>query len=143
MNEQEMVDHFARLAKTRFAELLRLNVQHVYDWTGDSTSPFVIDNSEVDLKLVRTVQPYGDIKRFITEDKVMGFVINPGLVPLAKAISLDIRGRRLLITRKIAAKGDDKGVLAHVDGFGVRIMMYFDAEQDDTNIVWECLYGVA
>jgi hypothetical protein len=62
---------------------------------------------------------------------------------LAKAISLDIRGRRLLITRKIAAKGDDKGVLAHVDGFGVRIMMYFDAEQDDTNIVWECLYGVA
>ena len=143
MNEQEIVDYCARLAKPRLTELLRLTVQHVYDSTGDSTSPFVIDISEVRLKLVRTVQPYGDIKRFVTEDKVMGFVVNPGLVPIVKAISMDIRGRQLLVTRKIAARDDDKGVLAHVDGFGVRIMMYFDAEQNDTNIVWECLYGVA
>ena len=143
MNEQEIVDYCARLAKPRFTELLRPTVLHVYDSTGDLTSPFVIDNSEVRLKFVRTVQPYGDIKRFVTEDKVMGFVVNPGLVPIVKAISMDIRGRQLLVTRKIAARDDDKGVLAHVDGFGVRIMMYFDADQNDTNLVWECLYGAA
>lgn len=144
MNEQEIVDQFARLAKPRLSELLKLSVQHIYDWTpGDTKSIFVTDNSKIALKLVRTVQPYGDIKRFVTEDKVMGFVVNPGLVPIVKAISMDIRGRQLLVTRKIAARDDDKGVLAHVDGFGVRIMMYFDADQNDTNLVWECLYGAA
>src|SRR4051812_15034180 len=113
MNEQEIVDQFARLAKPRLSELLKLSVQHIYDWTpGDTKSMFVTDNSKIALKLVRTVQPYGDIKRFVTEDKVMGFVINPGLVPIVKAISMDIRGRQLLVTRKIAARDDDKGVVA-------------------------------
>jgi hypothetical protein len=143
MKEEEIVDQFARLAKPRLSELLKLNVQHIYDWTpGDTKSTFVTDYSEVGLKLVKTVQPYGAIERFVTEDKVMDFIVNPGLVPIAKAISMDIRGRQLLVTRKIAAREDDKGVVAHVDGFGVRIMMYFDLGQNDTHVVWECLYGV-
>jgi hypothetical protein len=79
----------------------------------------------------------------VTEDKVMGFVINPGLVPIIKVISTDIRGQQLLVTRNIAARDDDRGVVAHVDGFGVRIMMYFDTDENDTHVVWECLYGVA
>ena len=144
MNDQEIVDHFARLAKPRLSELLRLNVQHVYDPTpGNGNSIFLVQNSETRLKLTRTVQPYGDIQRFIADDKVMGYVINPGLVPIVKAISLDIRGRQQLVTRRITARDDDKGVVAHLDGFGVRIMIYFDTDENDTHVVWECLYGVA
>jgi hypothetical protein len=142
MNDQEIVDHLARLAKARLSELLKLNVPHVYDPTPGDGNSTLGQNSETRLKLTRTVQPYGDIQRFIADDKVMGYVINPGLVPIVKAISMDIRGRRQLVTRRIAAR-DNKGVVAHVDGFGVRIMMYFDSDNNDTHVVWECLYGVA
>lgn len=144
MNEQAMVDRFAELAKPRLFELLRLNIEHVYDPApGDATSTFGRDSGDVRLKLMRTVQPYGDIERFVAQDKVMGYVVNPGLLPIAKAISSDVRGRRLLVTRKIADKVGDKGVVAHTDGIGVRIMMYFDSDQNETHLVWECLYGVA
>ena len=100
-------------------------------------------DSDVGLKSIRTVQPYGDIHRFLAEDKVMGFVVNPGLVALIKAIAFDVRGRRLLVTRRIADRPDDKGVIAHVDGCGVRIMMYYDEDEGETHVVWECLYGVS
>jgi hypothetical protein len=144
MNEQAIVDRFAELAKPRLSELLRLNIEHIYDPTsGDANSIYGGVADEVRLKLKKTVQPYGDIERFVADDKVMGYVVNPGLLPIAKAISLDIRGRRLLVTRKIAGRADDRGVVGHVDGFGVRIMMYFDPDQKETNLVWECLYGVA
>ena len=51
-------------------------------------------------------------------------------------------GRKLLVTRKVAERDDDKGVVGHLDGFGVRIMMYFDEAAGDTIVAWECLYGV-
>ena len=144
MNEQEIVDHFARLAKPRLLELLKLTVPHLYDpRPGRADAKSEANDSDVGLKLVRTVQPYGDIQRFVAEDKVMGFVVNPGLVALIKVIAFDVRGRRLLVTRQIAPRPDDRGVVAHVDGCGVRIMMYFDSDQNDTHVVWECLYGVA
>ena len=42
MNEPEIVDQFARVAKPRLSELIKLNVQHIYDWTpGDTKSMFV------------------------------------------------------------------------------------------------------
>jgi hypothetical protein len=144
MTDQEMVDEFARVAKPRLLELLRLTIPHLYDprpGGADSTSPS--DNSGVGLKLVRTVQPYGEIERFVAADKVMGFVVNPGLLPLVKAISMDVRGRKLLVTRNIAPSKNDKGAVAHVDGCGVRVMMYFDEEEGETHLVWECLYGVS
>ncbi|HYP07309.1 MAG TPA: hypothetical protein VER03_13840, partial [Bryobacteraceae bacterium] len=89
------------------------------------------------------VQPYGDMQRFVLEDKVMGFVVNPGLVALIKVIAPDVRGRRLLVTRQIAPSDKDRGVIAHVDGCGVRIMMYYDEDEGETHVAWECLYGVS
>ena len=50
--------------------------------------------------------------------------------------------RELLVTRKVAARPDDKGAVSHIDGFGVRIMIYFDEAAGDTIVAWECLYGV-
>jgi hypothetical protein len=144
MNEQAMVDQFATLAKPRLMELLKLKVRHVYDPTpGNANSAVGGDEYKVDFKLLRAAQPYGDIERFVAADKVIGFIVNPGLLPIAKAIAMDVRGRGLLITRMVEAHAGDRGVTAHVDGFGIRIMMYFDEASNETQIVWECLYGVA
>lgn len=90
-----------------------------------------------------TSQPYRNIERFIPEERVMQFVIEPGLLPLATAMSKDVVGRKLLATRRIASRNGDQGVIAHVDQFGVRILMHFDESAGDTIVTWECLYGVA
>jgi len=144
MTEQAMVDLFAKLAKLRLMDLLKLKVRHVYETTpGNSNSKLVVDDCEVEFKLLRTVQPYKDIERFVAEDKLIGFVVSPGVLPIVKAISTDIRGRQMLITRRIQARDDDRGVIAHIDHFGVRVMMFFDSVLDETQVVWESLYGVA
>jgi hypothetical protein len=144
VTDQEIVDSFAKAAKPRLMDLLRLKVRHIYETTsGEANSKLVIDGDEIRFKLVRTAQPYRDIERFVPEDKVIGFIVNPGLLPIVKAISMDIRGRKMLATRRIQARQDDKGVVAHLDHFGVRIVMAFDAVRNETQVVWEALYGVA
>jgi hypothetical protein len=144
MTEQKIVDLFAKVAKPRLMDLLKLKVRHVYETTpGDANSKIVIDGCEVQFKLIRSAQPYREIERFVAEDKVIGFVVNPGLLPIVKALSMDIRGRTMLVTRRIQAGDDDKGVVAQLDHFGVRIVMSFDPVRSETLVVWECLYGVA
>ncbi len=144
MTEQQIVDLFAKAAKPRLMDLLKLKVRHVYETTpGDANTKLVIDGSEVVFKSVRSAQPYKDIERFVAEDKVIGFVVNPGLLPIVKAISMDVRGRKMLVTRRIQAREEDKGVTAQLDHFGVRIMMSFDPVRDETDVVWEALCGVA
>jgi hypothetical protein len=110
---------------------------------GDANSKIVIDGNEIQFKSVRSVQPYREIERFVAEDKVIGFVVNPGLLPIVKAISMDIRGRKMLVTRRIQASDEDRGVVAQLDHFGIRIMMSFDPVRSETLVVWECLYGFA
>jgi hypothetical protein len=119
-------------------------VRHIYDSTpGELNSKFVEDDHEVSLnKLKRALQPYRDIERFLSDEKVMQYIIGPGLLPVVTALSKDLMGRKLLVTRKVAERDDDKGVVGHLDGFGVRIMMYFDEAAGDTIVAWECLYGV-
>jgi hypothetical protein len=144
MTDQEMVDRFALIARPRLVELLRLKAEHVYDNTpGAANSTSFAGATEVRLKLTRTVQPYAQIERFANEEKEMGFVVNPGLVPIVKAITLDVRGRKFLVTRKVAATPSDQGMIAHVDGYGVRILLHTDADNNETRLTWECLYGVA
>jgi hypothetical protein len=144
VTDQQIVDFFAEAAKSRLIDLLKLKVRHVYETTpGDANSKIVIDGDEIRSKLVRSVQPYRDIARFVAEDKVIGFVVNPGLLPIVKAISMDVRGRKMLVTRRIQARDDDKGVVAQLDHFGVRIMMSFDSVRNETQVVWEALWGVA
>jgi hypothetical protein len=144
MTEQAMVELFARLAQERLMELLRLKVRHVYETTpGNANSKLVIEGSEVQFKLVRTAQPYKDIERFTADDKVMGFVVGPGVLPIVKAISMDLRGKTMLVTRRIQSRDSDKGVVAHLDHFGVRVIMSFDSIRSETDVVWETLYGVA
>jgi hypothetical protein len=87
--------------------------------------------------------PYKDIERFATEDKVMGFVVGPGVLPIVKAISLDLRGKTMLVTRRIQSGDDDKGVVADLAHFEGRVMMSFDMERNETDLVWQALYGVA
>src|ERR1700684_462277 len=101
MTQQAMVDHFAKLAKPRLLDLLKLKVSHVYESNpGHSGSKLVIDGFEVEFRLLRTAQPYKDIERFLADDKLIGFIVNPGVLPIVKAISTDIRGRNLLVTRR-------------------------------------------
>jgi hypothetical protein len=142
MTEQEIVDLFAKAAKPRLMDLLKLKIRHVYETTpGDANSTVVIDGNEIRFKSIRSAQPYRDIERFVAEDKVIGFVVNPGLLPIVKAISMDIRGRKMLVTRRIQARDEDKGVVAQLDHFGVRIMMSFDSVRSEIQVVWEALYG--
>jgi hypothetical protein len=144
VTEQQIVDSFAKAAKPRLMDLLKLKVRHFYETTpGDANSTIVIDGDEIRFKLVWSAQPYRDIERFVAEDKVIGFVVNPGLLPIVKAISMDIRGRKMLATRRIRARQDDKGVVAQLDHFGVRIMMAFDPIRNEVQVIWEALYGIA
>jgi hypothetical protein len=144
VTDQEIVDLFTKVAKPRLMDLLKLKVRHIYETTpGTAGSTLVIDGSEVRFKSTRSTQPYRDIERFVAEDKVMGFIVNPGLLPIVKAIAMDIRGRKMLVTRRIEARGDDRGVAAQLDHFGVRVTMSFDSVRNEANLVWESLYGVA
>jgi hypothetical protein len=75
VTEQETVDLFAKAAKPRLMDLLKLKVRHVYETTpGNAKSKVVIDGSAVVFKSVKSAQPYKDIERFVAEDKVIGFV---------------------------------------------------------------------
>ncbi len=136
MDDQATVQHLAQLAKPRLMDLLKLKVEHIYDPIPGNA------NSNTGLKLLTTNQPYKDINRFLADDKVIGYIVNPGVLPIAKAISLDIRGHRQLVTGKLESRPGDRGAIAHMDGFGVRVLMYFDHAADETQIVWECLYSV-
>ena len=145
MTDQETVDRLAVLATPRLTSLLRLkNTKHVYDPTpGALNSKVIEDGHEVTLtKLKRASQPYRDIERFLGDEKIGQYIVGPGLLPVVTAISKDILGRRLLVTRRVAARNDDKGVVGHLDGFGIRIIMYFDATAGETIVEWECLWGV-
>ncbi len=145
VNAQETVDRLAAFAKPRLAELLRLrSVRHIYEPTpGALNSTLVEDGHEITLnKLKRASQPYIDIQRFLAGEKVMQYIVDPGLLPVVTALSKDIAGKRLLVTRRLAGRNDDQGVVGHLDGFGVRIMMYFDETAGETIMEWSCLYGV-
>lgn len=144
MNAQETAERLALLARPRLGSLLRLSTaRHVYDpvpgplgsESEDSGVRVAID------KWQRGLQPYKDLGRFLGDERVISSVIDPGLLPIAKAISRDVLGRRILVTRSIARKKGDSGAIAHIEGYGVRILL----QQDEygTNVVWECLYGVA
>ncbi len=133
------------LATPRLTSLLRLrNVRHVYDPTpGVLNSTSVEAGHEVALNKWKSAsQPYRDIERFLVDEKIGQYIVGPGLLPVVTALSTAIMGKKLLVTRKVAARDDDKGVVGHLDGFGVRIMMYFDEAANETILDWQCLYGV-
>jgi hypothetical protein len=145
VSEQEIVDHLAVLATPRLTSLLRLkNTRHVYDPSpGALNSKIFEDGHEITLnKLKRASQPYRDIERFLGEEKIGQYIVGPGLLPIVTALSKDIMGKKLLVTRKLAARNDDKGVIGHIEGFGVRIVMYFDETAGETIVAWEGLWGV-
>jgi len=146
MNPQEVADFFARLAKPRLMELLKLqNVEFLYDATpGRAPATHIYQGKEIPLKVHKASQPYKDIHRFVNEEKVQNFILDPGLVPLVKAIKTDIRGRRLLMTRKVDRKNEaEKGPVAHLDGFGMRVLLQLDFKTEEWHVIWECLYGFA
>ena len=132
MDDQALVEHLAQFAKPRLMDLLKLKVEHVYDPTPGNIGD--------GWKMVRTEQPYKGIDRFVVDDKIIGYIVNPGLLPIAKAISLDVRGRRQLMTRKL--KSAAGRTMAHMDGFGVGITIAYDPAAEETRIIWECAYRV-
>src|SRR4051794_38356862 len=102
------------MAGPRAASLLRLRAaRHVYEPTpGALHSKVVEDGEEVTLnKWKSAVQPYRDIERFLSEEKVMQFLVGPGLLPVITALSKDILGRRLLVTRRVADRAGDRGAV--------------------------------
>jgi hypothetical protein len=40
-------------------------------------------------------------------------------------------------------RDDDKSVVAHIDHFGIQVMISFDSAPNEAQVVWESLYGVA
>jgi hypothetical protein len=65
------------------------------------------------------------------------------VLPIVKAISMDTRRRKMLVTRKVQARDDDKSLVAPIDHFGIRVMISFDSVLNEAQVVWESLYGVA
>ena len=146
MTPQETVDRIARLAKPRIESLLRLqSVQHIYDASpGDLQSITTYNGLAIVCdRMKEALQPYKDLERFNTEERVMSRIIDLGLLPIVTALMQAIRAKRYLVTRKIAAKPTDKGVSAHIEGIGVRISLYYEARSGDTIVAWHSLHGVA
>src|SRR5260370_17125273 len=115
MTDQAMVDHFAEMAKPRLVDLLKLKVRHIYETTpANGNSLLVVEGNEVKFKLYQTSQPYRDIQRFLAEDKLVGFILNPGLLSIPKAVATDVRGGRLLSPRKIPPTPTDNASSAHL-----------------------------
>ena len=94
-------------------------------------------------KWKRTSEPYRDIQRFFSDAKMMQYIIDPGILPVAMALSKDIMGKKVLVTRRVAGRDGDKGAIGHLGDFGLRIMMYTDETSGETIVEWNCLYGVA
>jgi len=143
-----MVDLFAKLAKPRLWELLKLkSTEHIYDPTPARPPAKYVDGArEIVLNKFPTgVQPYKNIQRFVADQRVMTYVIDPGLLPIVKSLLLDARGQRLLVTRKVGPKVGEPAdaAVAHLVGFGLRILLDMDRATDETRVTWECLYGVA
>lgn len=88
-------------------------------------------------------QPYSDLRRFVSDERVMQYIVDPGLLPLATSMTKDITGKKLLVTRRVGLRAGDRGAIAHVPGVGIRIRMYLDQDAEETILVWDCLYGVA
>ena len=55
-------------------------------------------------KLKQASQPYRDIERFLGEDKISQYIVGPGLLPVVTALPKDIMGKKLLVTRRVAAR---------------------------------------
>lgn len=141
LTAQEMVELFARKAKPRLQELLRIRGEHLFDATpGHEGSSTLTERGEVKLKVGRTSQPYKDIHRFANDEHVIGFVVNPGLVPIVKAMTIAMLGKKLLVTRALGPT--PKGaVSAPIEGYGVRVLLRHDEDQNETTITWEWLFG--
>lgn len=149
MSPQALADLFAKVAKPRLLDLLKLkSVEHVYDPTpGRAPASFLYQGREISLKLHTTTQPYKDILRFVSAEKVQAYILDPGLLPAVKAILTDVRGRRVLVTRRVGPRitsgkdtAENAGV-GHLDGFGMRLVVQVDSS-DEWQLTWECLYGV-
>ena len=72
----------------------------------------------------------------------MQYIIGPGVLPVVMALSKDILGKRLLVTRRVAARMGIRAWRLIWSGIGVRIMLYFDEASRETVVEWGCLYGV-
>jgi hypothetical protein len=140
-DSQDLADQLALLAEPRLRQLLRLgSARHLYDpHPGLPGSKYFAEEGEVLLGgFARAVEPYQNIERFLSREKAMSFLVEPGLLPIAKAIAVEARGRRLLVTRKPAPRPTDQGATAHLSSFGVRLLLHTGPE---TTLTWECLYG--
>jgi hypothetical protein len=143
---QPTAERFATLATARMSSLLQLRgTVHVYDpEPGDVNAVSQALGTPVVLKHWRRAeQPYRDLSRFTGDDRVMQHVIDRGLLPIVMTLSKEIMGRKLLVTRRPAAREGDRGVVAHLTGYGIRIEIRFDAATEDTIVAWECLYASA
>lgn len=118
---------------------------HFYDpEPGDVNSVTIADSTKVVLKNWRRVeQPYRDLNKFASDERVMQHVIDQGLLPIVLTLSKESFGRKVLVTRRPALRPEDKGVVAYLDGYGIRIQIHLDPESENTIVGWECLYGLA
>ncbi len=141
---QPTADRFATLATARMPSLLQLrSTVHFYDpEPGDVNAVSTANGQQVTLMHWRRAeQPYRDLNRFSSDERVMQHVIDRGLLPIVTTLTKEIMGKKLLVTRRPAPRKGDRGVVAHLDGYGIRIKIHFDSAAEDTIVAWECLYG--
>ncbi len=143
---QKLADRFAVLADMRMNSLFNLrSTAHIHDpEPGDVNSVSRAQGEEVVLKHFRRAeQPYKDLTRFTSNDRIMQHVIDRGLLPVVMALSKEIMGKRLLVTRRPAPRkgGVKGGAVAHLAGYGIRIQIHLDEAGEETIVGWECLYG--
>jgi hypothetical protein len=94
LTEQAIVDLFAKVAKPRLMDLLKLKIRHVFETTpGDANSEILVDGCEVRFKSIKTAQPSRDLERFHRES---------GAINDCQSHFDEVRGRKMLKMATVA-----------------------------------------
>lgn len=137
-----MIEGFAAIVSERLKVTLPKGFTLVYEESpGEANSVLTVDDSQIVLDKLQQVRvPIANIE----SHESTRLLLIKAVDTLVDAISNDIKGKALLVTRPPALVHDPPGKVAYVKGFGMRIVVKFNLQTLDRHDVYvECLYGVA
>jgi hypothetical protein len=138
---QHMMEGFSTIVSERLKATLPKGFRLVYEESpGEANSVLTVGNSQIVLNKLQQVHvPIANIEHESTRLR-----LTEAVDTLVDAISHDIKGKALLVTRPLAFVNDPPARVVYVKDFGMRIVVKYNLQTKDRHDVYvECLYGVA